>query len=206
MSLLQSNPRNPADHVSQGEDLASGTSPLLWAAIAALVLVSAAIGIFFLTNRERKLAHGEITESWVHPVHVLTPAYDANGDAIPQQEFDQVLVFSHVRLKNVSDKPLYLTRVLVNATLDDGLHTSYAASNSDYEKIFLIYPALKAFKRQGLPLDATMEPGQTIEGEFAASFKVAKAAWDARKDLNFTFQFRYQPDLALTLQSAVVER
>lgn len=206
MSLLQTNLLDPTDQVAKGEDLTKGSSSLLLAAAAAIVLVSVAIGLFFLTHREHKLANGEVTEIWAHPVHGLTPAFDANGDAIQQQSFDQVLVFSHVRLKNVSDKPLYLTRILVNATLDDGVHTSYAAPKSDYERVFLAYPALAAFKRQGLPLDSTIEPGQTIEGDFAASFKLNKMEWDARKDLNFAFQFRYQPDLVLAPQAMISER
>ncbi len=35
---------------------------------------------------------------------------------------------------------------------------------------------------------------------------MTKQQWDARKDLNFTFAFRYQPSLVLAPHTAVIEQ
>ena len=41
---------------------------------------------------------------------------------------------------------------------------------------------------------------------FVSSFRITKQQWDARKDLNFTFAFQYQPSLVLTPHSAITEQ
>ena len=59
---------------------------------------------------------------------------------------------------------------------------------------------------QGLPINLTLDPGQSIGGTFVSSFRLTKQQWDERKKLNFTFAFRYQPSLVLTPQTAVIEQ
>ena len=123
-----------------------------------------------------------------------------------KQSFDQVLVFAHVRIRNQSKGPLFLHEVLTNVALGDGIHSSYAASAADYDRTFLVYPDLKFVHGKALPTDATLDPEQILEGEIVCSFKLSKPEWEARKDLNFTFAFRYQPQLVLTPQGAVIEQ
>jgi hypothetical protein len=57
-----------------------------------------------------------------------------------------------------------------------------------------------------LKLDTTIDAGQTVEGTVVSAFKLTKQEWDARKDLNFTFAFRYQPSLVLKAPMAVIDR
>jgi hypothetical protein len=90
--------------------------------------------------------------------------------------------------------------------LDDGIHTSYAGSKSDYDRVFLAYPDMPVPHGPALPLNLTMNPGQTVDGTFVSSFRLTKQQWDARKDLNFSFTFRYQPSLVLTPHAPVMER
>jgi len=45
-----------------------------------------------------------------------------------------------------------------------------------------------------------------VEGDFVSSFRMAKAEWDGRKGLDFTFAFRYQPQLKIAPTGPVVER
>ena len=52
----------------------------------------------------------------------------------------------------------------------------------------------------------TIDPGQTVEGTFVSSFRLTKQQWDARKNLNFTFAFRYQPSLMLAPHAAVTDQ
>jgi hypothetical protein len=37
-----------------------------------------------------------------------------------------------------------------------------------------------------------------VEGDVLSSFRLTKQEWDARKGLDFTFGFRYQPVLKVT--------
>ncbi len=86
------------------------------------------------------MATGEIVQVWAHPQHTVTSGFDANGAPMPKESFDQVLVFAHVRLHNQSKQPLFLHEIMANATLDDGIHSSYAATTADYDRVFIAYP------------------------------------------------------------------
>jgi hypothetical protein len=59
---------------------------------------------------------------------------------------------------------------------------------------------------KALPLDTTIEAGETVEGSVVSAFKLTKDQWDAHKDLSFTFGFRFQPSLVLTPQVTVSEQ
>ncbi len=52
----------------------------------------------------------------------------------------------------------------------------------------------------------TLEAGQTVEGTFVSSLRMTKQQWDARKSLDFTFGFRYQPNVTLKVQEAITDR
>jgi hypothetical protein len=149
---------------------------------------------------------GDIVAVWAHPMHVESKGYDANGAPMPKESFDQVYVFTQVRLKNQSSTPLFLSNALANATLPDGIYSSYAASATDYERIFLAYPAMPVPHNAALHLDATINPGQTVEGTIVSAFRFTRDQWASRKDLSFTFSFRYQPNLVLKPNVPVQEQ
>lgn len=205
MSLLQQD--SPVlDDAARGDDLTKGSSHLVWAAIVAAVVVTVAVAVYVLAGEKPPAATGEIVEVWAHPQHTETSGFDANGAAMAKETFDQVMVFAHVKLHNQSDKPLFLHGVTANATMDDGIHSSYAASASDYDRVFLAYPDIKVPHGPGLALESTLNPGQTLEGTAVSAFRMSKQEWDARKGLDFTFEFQYQPSLKLAPQSAVIAR
>jgi hypothetical protein len=206
MSLLQQDDSSSPDVASQGEEYTKGSSHLIWAGIVATVLVSVAIGIYVWSGQKPPVAVGNIEQVIVHPMHTETSGVDAAGAPMPKQSFDQVLVFTRVKLHNQSDKPLFLHQVMANATLDDGVHTSYAATPNDYDRVFVAYPALAPLHGSSLPTEATLNAGQTIEGTFVSAFRLNKEQFDARKALNFTFAFQYQPNLVLESQSSVTEQ
>jgi hypothetical protein len=205
MSLLQQDSASP-DSAAPGEEYTKGTGHLVWAGIIATVLVTVAIGLYVWIGQKPPAAVGTVEQVWARPMHTETSGFDAAGAPMPKQSFDQVLVFTRVKLHNQSDKPLFLHQVMANATMDDGIHTSYAAIPSDYDRVFLAYPELASLHGSSLPSEATIDAGQTIEGTFVSAFRMSKQEWDARKNLNFTFAFQYQPSLVLAPQSAVIEQ
>jgi hypothetical protein len=102
---------------------------------------------------------------------------------------------------------LLLYDVLTNATLDDGIHSSHAANKGDYDRVFLAYPGLKVPHGPALStVDYEIDSGQTVEGSVVSAFKVSKEQWDARKKLDYTFSFQYQPNLVVTPHVAVTEQ
>jgi hypothetical protein len=206
MSLLHQETPEELDDAAKGESLTRGTSHVLLASVVATIVVSVAIAIYVIAGQKAPAATAEVLDVWAHPMHTVTPAFDAGGLPMPQDSFDQVLVFAHVRLYNQSKEPLFLHQILTNATLDDGIHTSYAAMPSQYDRVFLAYPDLAQWRSTALSPDMTLAPGETKEGTFVSSFRLSKQQWDARKSLNFTFAFRYQPLLTAQSNVPVTER
>jgi hypothetical protein len=206
MSLLRQETPGKVDDAALGEELTKGSSHLVWAGVAAAVLVTIAIAIYVLAGEQKPPSTGNILQVWVHPLHTVTSGFDANGEPKAQETYDHVLVFARVSLHNQSNLPLFLHQIMTNATLPDGPHTSYAATLTDYDRVFIAYPDLAPLHGKGLPVDATLNPGQTIVGTFVSSFRITKQQWDAGKDLNFTFAFQYQPSLTLKPDSAVIEQ
>ena len=141
MSLLQQE-ETEVDDAALGEELTKGTSHVVIAAIIATVVVSLAIAAYVFLEQKPPIASGEIVAVWAHPQHTETSGLDASGAPMPKQEVDQVMVFTEVRLQNHTDHPLYLSNVLTNATLADGIHSSYAANTGDYQRIFVAYPTI----------------------------------------------------------------
>lgn len=204
MSLLH---QEELDDAAKGESFTKGTSHVVIATIVATVVVAAAIAIYVFAEQKPPIATGNVVAVWAHPQHIETSGFDANGAPMPKESVDEVLVFTLVKLRNQSDHPLFLSNVLTNATLGDGIHSSYAANRADYDRVFIAYPGITVPHGAALsPLDTTIDPGQTVEGTVVSAFKITKQQWDARKKLNYTFAFRYQPNLVVTPEVPVIEQ
>jgi hypothetical protein len=205
MSLLQQDSPK-LDDAARGEEFTKGSSHPVATGVFAAVLVSMAIAGYFIAGIKPPVIAGQVEQVWVHPQHSETSGFDANGAPIPKESFDQVYVFALVKLHNQSDKPLFLHNILTNATLDDGIHSSYAATASDYDRIFLAYPKMPVPHGKGLSPQTTIDPGQSVEGTVVSAFRLTKDQWDARKGLDFTFGIQYQPSLKLAPQGPVTDQ
>src|SRR3569833_1505 len=201
MSLLQQESREAA-----GESYTKGTSHVIIATVIAVVLVSAAVTVYVIAGEKPPASTGEVVDVWAHPMHTETSGWDANGAAIPKEEVDQVLLFTHVKLRNQSKQPIFLHQVLANLTLPDGIHSSYAAMPSDYERLFKAYPDLAQWHAPPISPDLTIQPGETKEGTFVCSYRMTKADWETHKGLGYTFNFQYLPALTLEWKGAITER
>jgi hypothetical protein len=205
MSLLQQNSQQ-LDDAARGEEFTKGSSNVLVAGLIAAVLVTIAIFVYVKLGEKPMPATGEVTNLTAHLMHRETAGLDANGAAMAQDKFDQILVFGHAKLHNQSKQPIFMHEIMTNVTLDDGVHVSYAAPPTDYERLFKVYSELSTLHGSPLATELTLEPGQTAEGDFVSSFRMTKQEWDARKGLDFTFAFRYQPLLKVTPAGTVTDR
>ncbi|MGA3131535.1 MAG: hypothetical protein ABSD59_12085 [Terracidiphilus sp.] len=204
MSLLQ---QEQLDDSARGEELTKGTSHVVVAAIIAGLVVSIVIAIYVIAGQKPPFGTGEITAIWAHPQHTETSGFDANGEPMPKRSVDQIMVFTTVKLHNQTDHPIFLGNATTNVTLDDGIHSSYAANKGDYDRIFVAYPDIPVPHQTPIsPLDTMIGPGQTVEGTFVSAFMMSQQQWDARKNLDYTFNFRYQPALPVAPHVAITER
>jgi hypothetical protein len=205
MSLLQQN-HTDLETSRPGEELTKGSSHIVWASISAGVVVTIAIAVYVIAGQKPPAATGEVTRAVAHVMHRETTGLDAAGAPMPKEEFDQVLLFTHVKLHNQSKDPLFLRQIMANITLPDGIHTSYAAAPTDYERLFAAYPELVSLHGKSLAIDETIPSGEGLEGDFVSAFRMTKADWDARKSIDYSVSFRYQPDLKLTPNIQVTEQ
>lgn len=202
MSLLQQQSQETA-----GESYTKGSSHVLVAAVIATVLVSIAIAAYIFLGEKPPAATGEVVEAWTHPMHTESSGFDASGAVIPKEVTDRLLLFTHVRLHNQSKQPIFLHQILANATMPDGsVDSAYAATTTDYERLFNAYPQLASLHAAALSPELTIQPGETKEGTFVVPFQLKKPEWDARKGLDYTFNFQYLPALKVTPKSPVTER
>src|ERR1039458_6697932 len=149
MSLLQQD-STELDDAARGEELTKGSSHLILTSIVAAVIVTIAITIYVLAGQKPPDATGEIEQVWAHAQHSESSGFDANGAPMPKEEMDQVYVFTLVKLHNQSKEPLFLHNIMTNATLDDGIHSSYAATAADYDRGYIAYPSMPLPHRQAL--------------------------------------------------------
>jgi hypothetical protein len=208
MSLLQvpNDPVHEHDASSEGEDLAKGSSHIIWAILAASVFMIVAVTVLWVAIHKPPIAAGEVTQIWAHGVHTLNTPIDANGVQSAGEVFDQVLVFAKLRIRNQSEKPIVLKDILINATFEDGIHSSYVATAIDYDRIFIAYPELKGLQAPTLVRETVISPGQVLDGMVISSFHVSQAQWAAHKDLNITVQFQFHPDLVLVPKGPITEQ
>jgi hypothetical protein len=206
MSLLHQDSPDEIDDAARGEEFTKGTSHVVWATLAAALLVTAALAAYFIAGEKPPVASGEILQVWAHPLHTVTSGVDANGAPMAQESYDQMMVFARVRLHNQSQQPVFLGAALCNATLSDGIHSSYVASAAEYSRIFSAFPELAPLRGAPLKLETNLAAGQSVEGDIVATFRISKAQWEARKKLDFSFGLRYQPELKLTPATPVIEQ
>jgi hypothetical protein len=203
MSLLEMN-STELDDAARGEDLTKGTSHLLLGWVIAAAVVLALIAWYTIAAYSVKApVAGQVASTTVHFVHTESSGFDAAGEAAPKESFDQVLVFTHLKLLNQTQKPLFLRQILTNVTLPDGIHSSYAASANDYQRLFEAEPALAALRGTPLPFDSTIPPGGTVEGDIVASFHLTQAQWEARKGMDYTASLQYLPNVTIPAGTVV---
>jgi hypothetical protein len=206
MSLLHQTTPEEIDDAARAEEFTKRSSHIVLASVCAAIVVMIAIGTYLYLGRALPIASGQVTNVRIHPRHVVSSGLDANGEPMAVQSFDQVLVFAHVQLTNQTKYPLSLYEILTDITLADGIHSSYAAKASDYDRLFLAFPELENFHGKPLKLETTLQPGQSVEGEIVSTFQMSKAQWSAQKDMDFNFAFRYQPRLVLMPAAPPVEQ
>ena len=166
-------------------------------AIAAAILVLALVGLWLYAHQPPPL-QGEVRHLWIHPMHTMLTRRDAAGVTQSPEVFDQVLVLAQIHLQNRSSHPVILQHLLTNLTLPDGIDSSYAATATDYERVFVAYPELASLRTQPLRSDTVIAPQSSVDGMIVSSFQMSAERWKQQSGMNFEIDLKMHPALILT--------
>jgi hypothetical protein len=166
--------------------------------IAAFVIVSLAIGAYFYINDKPPVHAGQVLSLDIYPIHRdLSTGPATEGLSGQSETYDEVLVFANVRIENHTDIPLFLQDMWAILDLPDGPQRSTAASRTDFDKVFIAYPDVRRFRKDPMPRDLTLPPGQKVEGMMVFHYDIPKAQWDARNNLAIHVTFAHQNSLVI---------
>ncbi len=198
MSLLDSeNSSSARDQAPRG---------MLLSMLAATAVLLVVILLLWWHAHQPPPLVGRVTQLWIHPMHTVLQRKDANGVEQMPEAFDQVLVLAQIHLQNKSGQPVILKQLLTNLTLPDGLDSSYAATPTDYDRVFVAYPELAGLRTQPLHSDTVLQPGASIDGMILSSFQLTADRWKQQRGMNFEIDLKMHPALILTPAVAPILR
>ena len=119
------------------------------------------------------------------------------ASAPAENKFDEIIVIADVRLHNQSEGPVFLADMAAMLKLPTEEDRSLAASTSDFNRVFVAYPALAPMKQQPMLRDITIPAGATVEGQLVFNYPITKEQWDQRQSLNLVLSFTHQKNLVL---------
>jgi len=190
---------------SMGVEQEKITSKSWFPAVAATcVLGLLAISVYLWIHFTPPVHSGQVLSVDVYPIHRELSTGPTNGsktDGLQGQPdiYDQLIVLANVRIKNQTNIPLFLHDMHGVVHLqNDEEQSSLAASPKDIDKVFIAYPDLKKLRKEPLPRDLTLAPGQQAEGMVIYNFPISKAQWDSRSDMQMKFSFLHQNALVLS--------
>jgi hypothetical protein len=158
-----------------------------------------AIAAYVYIGHRPPVHSGQVLSVNVYPIHRdLRTRSSTEGVGGQSDVFDEVIVLTDVRIKNTSkDLPLYLHDMAAVVSLPDGDQRSTDVSPSDFDKVFLAYPELKPLRKDAMPRDITLGPGQQREGMMIFNYQISKAQWDQRSRFDIEVSFINQKPLII---------
>ncbi len=189
MSLLHQETPDEVDDAALGEEFTKGSSHLVWATIAATVLVTIAIAIYCDCRPKAACGHGR------NCCGVGTSA--AHGDLRTRRQrrsHGQRTALTRCWCLLKSGCTTRARLPLVPAECADECRRwtmAFTPAMRLRSRItiacFSPIPDMPVPHGPGLPLNLTLDPGQSVDGTFVSSFRLTRQQWDARKKLNFSF-------------------
>ena len=82
--------------------------------------------------------------------------------------------------------------------LPDGTEqVNVSASDKDMDRVFEAYKSLDYLQSTPIPRDATLNPGQFVEGLAIFNFSITKEQWDTLQTAKVVVQFMHQKNLEI---------
>lgn len=174
--------------------------------LAAFFIVCLAIGAYVFINNKPPVSAGQVLSMDVYPIHrELATGPTQEGLAGQSEVYDEVLVFANVRITNQTDIPIFLQDMWATLDLPDDTQRSGAATKSDFEKVFIAYPAVLPFRKDPMPRDQTIPPAQRVDGMMVFHFDIPKAQWDARNGMDIHVSFQHQNSLVISVPKTLAK-
>jgi hypothetical protein len=140
--------------------------------VVALVVVLVAIGAYVLMNRVPPTAEGDISAvSLYQPL----PAEMPNSTLPPPN--NGLIMLVPLKVRNLSTRPLAVMELTAVVRLGDTDYKSSAAIPSDFDKVFLYYPDLNAYRKPLFLRHSEIPPGGELQGLAVFNFSLAEAQW-----------------------------
>jgi len=164
--------------------------------VLGLVVTSLLIGAYFYFGQRKVVATGSVTRISLYPIHsVMGDNTSAPGMAGQTETYDQLILFTQLRVHNQSDTPLTITEMVSNIVLtapDQNGSTepsSRAVDAGDFNRLFSAYPKLASFRADPLLRDTVIAPNADAEGLVVFSYSLSKDQWEQRKSFGVAVSF-----------------
>ena len=191
-------PQNPR-HLTLASTEGGGSGHPVLRILAAAIVVLLVIGAYIYFEEKPPVVAGEVLHLSAYPIHRESKAnqFSTSSTSPVETTFDQVIIIADVRVRNQSQGPVFLADMAALLKLPTEEDRSLAATASDFDRVFIAYPALAPMKQQPLLRNITIPAGQTAEGQLVFNYPITKDQWDQRKSLDITLSFTNQKDLVL---------
>jgi hypothetical protein len=140
--------------------------------VGAVIIVLAAIAVYVVMNRVAPTAEGDISGIWLYQP---LPAQMPNSTLPPPS--NGLIALVTVKVRNVSTKPLSVQELTATVRLGDTDYKSYAASSSDFDKVFRYYPDLDSYHKPIFMVHSEISPGGELQGLAIFNFALTEDQW-----------------------------
>lgn len=198
MALSSQAPRTSKDLYDDEDDERNPAGHALKVVLLAVVLVAAAIAAYVYFGEKPPVAAGEVLHLSAFPVHAESNVEAAAGMPAQAEKFDEVLVLAEVKIHNQSTYPLFVQDMWADLTLPSGeTLRNLAVSRGDFRRAFIAYPQLAPAQGQPIEREATIAPGETLQGMMLFHYNLTKEEFDKKTALDVSMSFLHQKNLTM---------
>jgi hypothetical protein len=168
--------------------------------VLAILIPCSVIAAVVYFGRTRPDAGGEVARVSVFPIdaHIHGAVPGATGMAGAEETYHQLLVFTLVRVRNLTNAPLRIDDFWAVVNLPNGdSDRSLAASDRDFDRVFDAYPQLTPIKMDPLRRDISIPPGGSVDGLLVFNYPISQQQWATRKSFNVTVSFANAREVTL---------
>ena len=190
-------PTEPS-HRERGSALTAAVSVL-----AGLGIIAAVIFALYYYLTPAPVANGQVLSLDVVPIHNVSGGGIIAGGISGQPEtFNEIMVFANVALKNTGKVPIHLIDMDAYVYVPGGtIYQNGAASQKNFNRVFMAYPNLKSKEGKPLLRDTTPQPGQQTTGQLIFHYPFTLKQWQSHTKIHLVFTWTHQPNLVIKLKA-----
>jgi hypothetical protein len=139
----------------------------------------------------------------VVPIHNVSGGGVIAGGVSGQPEaFNEIMVFATVALKNTGKVPIHLIDMDAYVYVPGGtIYQNGAASQTNFNRVFLAYPNLKSKEGKPLLRDTILKPGEQTTGQLIFHYPFTLKQWQSHTKIHLVFTWTHQPNLVIKLKA-----